>query len=254
MPSQRSDTVQSFSRGLDVLRSFAGRRRQSISDVAVNAAMTRAAARRFLHTLCAEGLARTDGKHFELTPAVLEIGAVWLSGASEMEAVREVLFDLTRETGESASAAILEGADVIYVARAPARHRVMTIGLAVGARLPAHATALGQSLLARLPARELEQFLALSRLQKLTPRTITTRTELKRRLDQVTQQGYALVSDELEPGLRSIAVAVEGPETHMRVALNLSAQAARYGEAEMVERFLPALRRAARLAAMSGSR
>ena len=250
----RIETVQSFAKGLDVLRSFGGARRQTITDVSERTTMTRAAARRFLHTLCERGYARTDGKYFELTPAVLEIGNTYLSGVTELESVRETLQDLTRELGESASAAMLDMPDIIYVARSPARHRVMAIGLAIGTRLPAHATSMGQAILAQLSHNELERFFSVSKLQALTPHTIASKPMLKERLREISAQGYAMVSEELELGLRSIAVAIEGRPNNARLALNISAQAARVGEAEMLERFLPPLRRAAKQIALSGMR
>lgn len=250
----RIETVQSFAKGIDVLRSFAGHRRQSITDVSERTNMTRAAARRFLHTLCEQGYARTDGKYFELTPAVLEIGNAYLSGVSELETVREVLQDLTRELGESASAGMLDGTDIIYVARSPARHRVMAIGLAVGSRLPAHATSMGQAILAQMSHNELERFFAASRLQALTPHTITSKPELKQRLRDVAERGYALVSEELEIGLRSISVAVPGRPHGARLSLNMSAQAARISEEEMIAAFLPALQRAAHQVSLAGVR
>lgn len=249
------ETVTSFAKGLGVLRSFNGQhRRQTITDVADRTGMTRAAARRFLHTLCEEGLARTDGKYFELTPAVLELGSFYLSGMSELDTVREILHDLTRDTGESASAAVFEDTDIVYVARSPARHRIMSIGLAVGTRLPAHATSMGQALLAQFHHNELDRYLNAATLRAFTPHTLTSRETVKERVRQVRERGYALVSEELELGLRSIAVAIPGRPANARLAINISAQAARISEAEMLERFLPALRRAARQVELGGAR
>jgi IclR family pca regulon transcriptional regulator len=165
-----------------------------------------------------------------------------------------VLRDLTRELGESASAAMLDGTDIIYVARSPARHRVMAIGLAIGTRLPAHATSMGQAILTQLSRNELERFFAASKLPALTPHTLTTKEVLKQRLRTVSEQGYAIVSEELELGLRSIAMAIEGRPPNARLALNMSAQVSRVSEAEMIETFLPALRRAARQLQLSGFR
>ncbi len=245
------ETVQSFAKGLDVLRSFSGRSSQTITDVAERTGITRAAARRFLRTLCISGLATSDGKNFKLTPAVLELGQAYLSGTTEQQAVQDVLAQVTRQIGESASAAVLDGTDIIYVARSAARHRVMAIGLAIGSRLPAHATSMGQALLARLPAAELNRYFAKAKLERFTPSTITSRTALETRLAEIRANGYAIVSDELELGLRSIAVAVEGAR-HSGVALNTSAQAARVSEADMVSTYLPVLKRAARQIQGSG--
>ncbi len=240
------ETVESFSRGLAVLKCFAGVRRLTITDVAQRTGLTRAAARRFLYTLCAENLARTDGKNFELTAGVLELGHAYLSGMSELETVRDILQDLTADIGESASAATLDGNDIVYVARSPARHRIMTVGLAVGSRLPAHAAAMGQALLAQLTHNELDAFFQSSTLAARTPSTLTSKPALKERLAAVRSRGFALVSEELEIGLRSIAVAIEGRPRNARLSINLSAQAARVSEQEMVERYLPPLIRAAR--------
>ena len=216
----------------------------TITEAAAATGMTRAAARRFLRTLCEEKLARTDGKYFELTAAVLELGSAYLTGMTELDTFREVLADLTAQFGESASAATLEGEDVVYVARSAARHRVMTTNLAVGTRLPAHATSMGQAILAELSHNELEEYFSRARLTAFTPSTITSKPALKERLAAVRANGYALVSEELEPGLRSIAVAVPGRSRHARLAINISSHVSRASEATMREAYLPELIRA----------
>lgn len=251
----RIETVASFAKGLDVVRSFGGEaRRQTITDVAARTGMTRAGARRFLHTLVEEGYARCDGKYFELTARVLELGNAYISGMTELETVRDILQDLTRELGESASAATLDGADIIYVARSPARHRLMTLGLAVGTRLPAHATSMGQVLLAQLSQNEFDRFMKESRLEALTDRTLTSREAIRARLAEVRERGFALVSEELELGVRAIAVAIPGRPANHRLAINLSAQAARISVEEMEATFLGPLKRAAAQIAMGVAR
>ena len=243
----RDETVQSLVRGIAVIRSFSeGNRRQTITDVSARTGLTRAAARRFLITLCETGLARTDGKYYELTPAILELTQSYVSSLSELEVVQDVLRGLSTEFDESASAAMMDGTDIIYVARSAARHRVMAIGLGLGTRLPAHATSMGQALLSLMSPRELEIYLSNARLEALTPNTMTTRLALRHRLDAVRDRGYALVSEELELGLRSIAVPVRNRNPRSNIAINISAQAARVSAEEMVERFLPALQRAQR--------
>lgn len=250
----RDETVESFRRGLEVIRSFDGRKSQTITDVAAHTGLTRAAARRFLLTLTDLGLARTDGKYFQLTPAILGIGQAFLSGLSELEIVRDVLVEVTRRTGESASAAMLDGTEIVYVARSPALHRIMAIGLSVGTRLPAHATSMGQMLLAGLHIRELERYFTQARLVAFTPGTLITEPALRQRLAQIRQDGHAIVSEELELGLRSIAVAVADLGTRTRYAINVSAQAARVSEAQMLSDFLPALQEAAQAIAMAMGR
>ncbi|WP_436643599.1 IclR family transcriptional regulator domain-containing protein [Microbaculum sp. FT89] len=243
----RDETVQSLVRGIAVIRSFdAGHRHQTITDVAARTGLTRAAARRFLITLCETGLARSDGKNYELTPAILELAQSYVSSASELEIVQDVLRGLSEQFDESASAAMMDGTDIIYVARAPARHRIMTIGLGLGTRLPAHATSMGQALLSLMQPRELEIYLSKAKLTPLTPYTLTTRTSLRQRIDEVQDRGYAIVSEELELGLRSISVPVRNRNARSNIAINISAQAARVSADDMVERFLPALQRAVR--------
>jgi len=243
----RDETVQSLVRGIAVIRSFdADHRRQTITDVAGRTGLTRAAARRFLITLCETGLARSDGKYYELTPAILEIAQAYISSASELEVVQGVLRDLSEQFDESASAAMMDSTDIIYVARAPARHRIMTIGLGLGTRLPAHATSMGQALLSLMNPRELEIYLSSAKLDPCTTHTLTTRTALRHRLDEVRDHGYAIVSEELELGLRSIAVPVRNRNPRSSIAINISAQTARVSAADMIDRFLPALQRGLR--------
>ncbi len=190
------------------------------------------------------GLARSDGKNFALTPAILSLGQAFLSGHSEIELIRESLVAVTTETGESASAAMLDGTEVVYIARSPAPHRIMTIALSVGTRLPAHATSMGQALLAYLHPRALERYIAAAKLQRYTSRTLTGETQLRRRLAEVRAQGYALVSDELEVGLRALSIPVLERDGSVRFAVNLSAHSARISEADMQERLRPVLARA----------
>ena len=249
---QRTEQVLSFRKGLDVIRSFgAEHRRQTITEAASRTGLTRAAARRFLLTLCEAGYARSDGKHFELTPAILAIGHSFLSGMGELERVRDALLELTRRLGESSSAAMLDGTAITYVARSPAPHRIMTVGLGVGTRLPAHATSMGQALLATLHPRELERYFEVAVLERFTAHTLTTRPALTARLAEIRSRGYALVAEELEAGLCSIAVAVPGGISAGSLAINLSAPASRVGAAEMQARFLPALQEAARAIALA---
>ncbi len=241
---RRDETVASFRNGIALLRSF-GRdaRRQTITEAAGRTGLSRAAARRLLRTLCATGLARTDGKHFELTPAVLELGQSFLSGMTEIDIIRGVLGDFARRTGGSISAAMLVGTEVIYIARQPAPGRDLPTALGAGMRRPAHATAIGHVLLASLGERELDRYLAGAVLAAHTPRTITNRRDLRARLAMVRAQGYAVLDEELILGLRSIAVAVPTNATGTRIGIASGSQ--EHSVAEMTAAVLPALRQAA---------
>lgn len=238
------DFVASLEKGLLVIEAFDVRRpRLTLSDVAKLTGITRAAARRYLLTLAKLGYAEFDGRYFSLTPRILRLGYAYLSSASLSAQVQPFLERISEETGESSSAAILDGDDIVYIARSATR-RIMSIGLGVGSRLPAHCTALGRAILAYQPEDGLKAYLQRVRLEARTPKTITDKSAFQAALDATRAQGYAIVNEELEYGLRSIAVPVVQKNGRVTIALNLSAQAGRISAEEMEERFLPLLRSA----------
>lgn len=219
--------VQSLARGLAVIRAFdATHAELSLSDVARRTEMTRAAARRFLHTLEALGYVRSDGRLFSLTPRVLDLGFSYLSALSLPEIVQPHLEKLSREVDESVSAAVLDGSDIVYVARVPTR-RIMSVRITIGTRFPAAATSMGRVLLASLPPDALDALLEASPLTAHTDRTITDAAALREELVRVREQGWALVDGELEPGLRSIAAPVRGRTGEVIAAVNISTSATR---------------------------
>jgi IclR family pca regulon transcriptional regulator len=237
----RGDFVQSFARGLAVIRAFDGEHpRLTLSDVAVRADVPRAAARRFLRTLEVLGYVRRAGREFTLTPRVLELGFSYLSALSLPEVVQPHLEVLSRRVDESVSAAVLDGPDIVYVARVPTR-RIMSVAITIGTRFPAHATSMGQVLLAHLPVAELEETLAASTLERRTDRTITGRDALVARLDTVREQGYEVVDGELESGVRSVAAPVRGRDGTVIAAVNVSTSAARVSVEHLRTEYLPAL-------------
>jgi IclR family transcriptional regulator, pca regulon regulatory protein len=238
------DFVASLEKGLLVIEAFdASRPRLTLSDVAKLTGITRAAARRYLLTLTKLGYAEFDGRYFSLTPRILRLGYAYLSSASLSAQVQPFLERISEETGESSSAAILDGDDIVYIARSATR-RIMSIGLGVGSRLPAHCTALGRAILAYQPEDALRAYLQRVRLEARTPKTITDKSAFQASLDAARAQGYAIVNEELEYGLRSIAVPVVQKSGRVSIALNLSAQAGRISAGEMEERFLPLLKSA----------
>jgi IclR family pca regulon transcriptional regulator len=222
-----------------VIRAFDGEHpRQSLSDVARRTGLTRAAARRFLLTLAELGYVRTDGRLFALTPRVLELGYAYLSSLSLPEIAQPHLEALVREVQESASVSVLDGPDVVYVARVPTS-RIMTVAITIGTRLPAYATSMGRVLLAALPADERERVLASLPAQPLTDRTITDPAALARELAAVREAGYCVVDQELELGLRSISVPIRDRSGEVVAAANVSTRA---GSRDVVGDILPALR------------
>ncbi|SBV99731.1 Pca regulon regulatory protein [uncultured Alphaproteobacteria bacterium] len=240
------DFVSSFARGLAVIRSFGAETpRQTLTEVAERTGMTRAAARRFLLTLAALGYAHSDGKHYALAPQILELGYSYLSSLSLTEALQPFLAGVTETLKESSSAAVLDGADVTYVARSAARHRVIAVNLAIGARLPAHATSMGQVLLAHLEPQRLQHFLRTTPLERYTDNTLTDPADLAARLDRVRAQGWALCDGELEIGLRSVAVPVRGRDGRVTLAINVSTQASRASVEALQRDYLSVLQDAA---------
>ena len=192
------DYVQSLARGLAVIRCFDNRnQRRTLSDVARATDLTRATARRFLLTLVELGYVATDGSAFWLTPRVLELGYSYLSSLSLPEVAQPHLERLSHKVHESSSVSILDGADIVYVARVPVS-RIMTVGITIGTRLPAYATSMGRVLLAGLPDDELDAYLEKLDIERLTERTITARDDLKAAILAVRADGICVLDQELE--------------------------------------------------------
>jgi len=250
MTARGPDFVQSLERGLAVIRSFdADRPEQTLSEVAASAGVTRAAARRFLLTLADLGYVRSEGRFFSLTARVLELGFAYLSSLSLPDVAEPHLEALVAEVNESSSVSVLDGNDVVYVARVPTS-RIMTVVISVGTRFPAYATSMGRVLLTGLPEAELELYLGNVLLESLTPRTVASIAALRGELARVRAQGYALVNQELEDGLRAIAAPIRDRTGRVIAAVNVSAHASRTS-LEVMRRDLlpPLLKTAARIEA-----
>ena len=235
--------VQSFARGLAVIEAFDHEHpAMTLSEVAHRTGLTRAGARRLLLTLCELGYARADGRRFSLRPRILNLGFAFLHAQGAWHLAQPYMVELVERIHESCSAAVLDGPDIVYVARVPTQTRIMSINLGIGSRLPAHATSLGRVLLAALPQAELERTLAAALpLQACNERTVTDPVELKRRIAQVRRDGYCILDQELERGLRSIAVPLRGAGNEVIAALNVGMQASRTTLDAMRQRILPEL-------------
>ncbi|HTF07078.1 MAG TPA: IclR family transcriptional regulator C-terminal domain-containing protein [Asanoa sp.] len=235
--------VQSLDKGLAVIRAFSrSQPRLRLTDVARETGLTRAAARRFLLTLETLGYVGSDGHQFYLRPRVLELGYAFLSSFGVVEIAQDHLEQLAAELHESCSASVLDGHDITYVARA-STNRIMTIALSVGTRLPAYATSMGRVLLAAQSPDDLDRFLATVKLEPLTRGTITDPEALRAVVGQVRAQGWSIVDQELEDGVRSVAVAVHDARGAVVAAINTSAHAARVPLRRLQKEFLPLLRR-----------
>lgn len=240
-----ADFVQSLDRGLAVIRVFDEEHHSlTLSDVARLAGLTRAAARRFLHTLVEQGYVLNDGRQFRLGPRVLDLGYAYLSSLTLPDVAQPHLERLSATVGESTSVSVLEGDEIVYVARVAAR-RIMTVAIGVGTRLPAYATSMGRVLLAGRSDDWLAGYLASARLAKLTPVTITEPSQLLAELARVREQGWALVDQELEEGLRSIAAPIRNVTGAVVAAINVSAPVRRGSSADIVHELLPPLRQTA---------
>jgi IclR family transcriptional regulator, pca regulon regulatory protein len=233
------DYVQSLERGLAVIRAFdAEHRHLALSDVARVTGLTRAATRRFLLTLVELGYVRlTDGR-FSLRPRILELGYAYMSSLSLPEVAQPHMETLVTKVNESSSISVLDDLEVVYVVRVPTR-RIMSITLTVGTRLPAFATSMGRVLLAGLTDAELEERLQRIELRPLTARTVDTTDALREILAGVRKQGYAAVDQELEEGLRSLAVPIRNGSGEVVAALNVSVHASRASMAVLRRDFLP---------------
>jgi IclR family transcriptional regulator, pca regulon regulatory protein len=237
--------MASLARGLQVIRAFSEYRRNlTISQVSQATGLPRAAARRCLYTLKKLGYVGEDEKRFFLRPQVLTLGHAYLSSTPLAVSAQPYLDEVSRALRESCSAAILDGDDIVYICRS-AETRIMSISLLVGTRLPAYCTSMGQVLLAHLPPEALEEYLARVQLVERTDKTITSVAKLRKVLAQVRSTGHAVLDQELEVGLRSIAVPVRDRRGAVVAAINVGTHASRATVHEMESRFLPALTRCA---------
>jgi IclR family pca regulon transcriptional regulator len=216
----------------------------TLSEVAGRTGLTRAGARRILLTLAQLGYVTMDERRFALTPRILDLGYAYLSGLPLWNLALPYMEAVAQATRESCSVSVLDGPDVVYILRL-STHKVMSINLSVGSRLPAWVTAMGRVLLAGLDASALDRALADSPRMPYTADTVTDIAALKEIIACTGRQGYACVVRELEPGLQSVAVPIVDRGERTIAAMNVSCHASRYTPQEMVDAFLPALRDAA---------
>ena len=238
--------VQSFARGLEVIRSFsAAAPRQTLTQVAERTGLTRAGARRILLTLHALGYVKCDGRLFTLTPRILDLGFAYLSSMPMWNVAEPVMEALVEQVKESCSAAVLEGADIVYVLRVSTR-KIMRNSLGIGSRLPAYCTSMGRVLLAGLRDDQVLDLLQAAPLQSRTRHTLTEPNAVLAKVQQARRQGWCLVNQELEEGLVSMAAPVVDRAGRTLAAINISGQVNRTSARQMQETMLAPLREAAR--------
>ena len=252
--SVRREFVQSIERGFAVIKAFSSQTESlTIADVARRTSLSRAVARRFLLTLGELGYVASDNRSFRLTPRVLDLGFTFLSTMRLPDVAQPVMEELVATLHESCSVSMLDGHEIVYVVRVPAK-RIMSISLAVGTRLPAYPTSMGRVLLAGLLPPELEQYLATAVLRPLTPRTVIDRSELRGIVARVRERGWSSVDQEVEMGLRSVAAPIRDRSGRTIAAINLSSHVSRVSLKDMRAAHLPAVINAAgRISAMLGA-
>ncbi|HZR03411.1 MAG TPA: IclR family transcriptional regulator C-terminal domain-containing protein [Burkholderiales bacterium] len=238
--------VRALARGLDVIVALGNvNEGMTLSEVAAAVALDRATARRLLFTLCELRYVRVRDKRFSLSPRVLRLGYGYLSSQPAYELAQPLLQDLADRTGESCSIGVLDEDEVVYVARAQSPQRVFTIHVNVGSRFPAYCTSMGRVLLAGLEISAVDQYLAHAELRKRTRTTVTDPRKLRRIIEDVRTQKYSVSDQEMEEGIRSVAVPLVDRNNATIAAMNVSVQAGRFEISEITKRLLPLLRAAA---------
>ena len=235
--------VQSFARGLEVIEAFGQAPEMTLTEVSQATRLSRATVRRFVHTLVNLGYMRANNKHFALTPKIMNLGFAYLASQPLVELVDPVLANLSQQLGQSTSVSVLDGTDVVYVARQETTS-IMRINITVGTRFPAYATSMGRILLAGLNAAELDAYFATADLTKVTDQTMTDAAALRAELAQIRQQGYAVVEEELEVGLASVAVPIINRAGTTVAAMNTSVAVTTQAPEDLTE-LLPPLQAAA---------
>lgn len=239
------DFMVSLARGLAVMRCFAqSGQAMTIAEGSRRTGLSRPAVRRCLHTLARLGYVEKDGNRYVLCPRVMSLGYAYLSSSPLVAAAQPVLDRLRDELGESCSLGVVEEEDVCYIARAEIS-RIMSISLRVGSRLPLFATSMGRVLLSGMTPAQRAGYFRKAPLEAFTPRTCTSPSGLEAICQRVAEEGHAIVDQELEPGLRSVAVPVRDRAGRTIAALNVGTQALRVPLPELRQRHLPALRHAA---------
>jgi IclR family transcriptional regulator, pca regulon regulatory protein len=238
---QAGEHVQSLARGIAVLRSFCAEApRQTLADVARATGLTRATARRLLLTLVDLGYARTDGKHFELTPRVLDIGYSFVASLNLNEIVQPYLEALSEQLGESTSVSVLDDTDIVYIARVPTK-RIMTVAIGLGSRFPAYQTSMGRVLLAELDDDRVADVFGRSRRDAVTEHTVRDLDGLLDAIGTVRRRGWSMVDQELELGVRSVAAPIHNATGCTVAAVNVSTHVGRTDLDVLVDDFVPAL-------------
>ena len=241
MPKPNDGFVQSFARGLSVIRAFGPQSRDmTLSEVAERTGLTRAGARRILLTLQHLGYVGVNERRFYLTPRILDLGYSYLSSMKLWDFAEPIMEELVEMVHESCSVSVLDGTDIVYVLRVPTR-KIMAINLSIGSRLPAYCTSMGRVLLGAMNDQELSSTLDNSSIQDLTKYTVTDVIRIKKIIADDRGKGWSLVNQELEEGLISLAVPLVDFSGRIMAAMNISGSVTRTSEPDLIKKVLPQL-------------
>ena len=250
-PRRNDQFVEAFAKGLQVIRAFPQQRpTATLAEIAQNADMPRATARRMLLTLVELGYATQDIDRFSLTPKLLDLGFVYLNSIPMYRSAQDVLEALARELNELCSLSILDGTETVYLVHVQGRD-FLSRGVGVGARLPAYATSVGRVLLSALEPKQREHLLKLSKVKKLTPNTLTDMSALTRAIETASRDGYSLVEEELVEGVIGMSVPVRDRRGKVVAAAGISFNPARFRKRDAIDLYLPQLQQAAEQIALN---
>ncbi len=239
------EIVQAVERTFAVIRVFGQERRKlSLSEVAEAAGLSRGTVRRFLLSLEALGYLGREGRLFYLRPRILDLGYAYLSSMTLWDVAKCHMERLVQQVQESSSASVLDGTDIVFTVRVPTK-RIMSVQVEVGTRFPAHATSMGRVLLAHLEPEALDDYFSKVVPAQLPPRSVTAEAELRTLLKEVAEQGWCLLDEELEIGVRSLALPLHDARGKVIAAMNVCAHASRVSADRMRTEFLPLIRHTA---------
>lgn len=248
-PENNKDFLKTLARGLSVIKSFDKEdSKMTLSEVARKNQMSRASARRFLLTLQSLGYISKESDQFSLAAKILELGHQYLSNLDFIEVILPLMREVSRELGKACSAAVLDGHEIVYIARIPSQQQILSVNLNVGSRLPAYCTSMGRVLLANLPDNELEQFLQNTTLKSFTSKTLTNSHKLRTAIRKANTDGYSFVDQELEESLRSLSIPVHNRNGNVVCAINVGMPVGQNEVKEIISAYLPVLKQAAQKA------
>lgn len=245
MKKNSDQFVQSFARGLSVIRCFGQNfREMTISEIAERTNLTRAGARRILCTLKNLDYVRQEGRRFSLTPRILDLGYSYLSSLPFWDFAQPIVENMVAKVHETSSIAVLDGTDIVYVMRVPTR-RILTTNISIGSRLPAYSQSMGRVLLGGLTPDELDSYFAAIELKPFTRKTEVDPVRLRQIIAEDRKKGWAWVNGELEEGICGIAVPLLDADGKIIAAMNIVTNSGRSSKSRAIKTFLPELKNAA---------